>query len=175
MAPSLNSYIVKRLAEGDKATVRTEKGAALEDAIVRAFCSLPGLKSQRRNRINSAGSCEIDILLYNNRKETGGLPFLPHFLLIECKNWSEPVGSSAVSAFAEKVRRRHLPFGILVAANGVTGTLDERRAAKDVIRQAFLCDERMLVVLTRAELESLHTPEDIEQLMLDKVSDFYVD
>lgn len=173
MAPSLNSYIVKRLAEGDAASVAKEKGAALEDAIVAAF-ALPGVEVIGRDVLNIAGSCEIDIVLYND-KDPAGLRPLPHFVLIESKNRSDPVDCSAVEVFLAKIRKRHLRFGILVAAQGVTGDPDRLTAARDIIRQAFLSEEIMLIVMTRAELEALHSVEDTRRLVIKKVGAFYLD
>src|SRR5687767_998398 len=108
-------YIARRLAEGDKGTA-PEKGAALEDVVARTFCKVPGVGFIWRNKTNCAGSDEIDILLYNWR-DRRGLPFLPEYLLFECKNWAKPVNSSTLVTFVEKTRVRRLEVGILVAAH----------------------------------------------------------
>lgn len=174
MPASLHPYVVRRLAEGDAASLPSKKGAALEDVIVRIFCVLPGVELRGRNVINTAGSCEIDILLYNDQLP-GGLKFLPNRLLFESKNWAEPVDSRTVEAFAATVRRRHLGVGILVAASGVTGDPEQITAANDIIRQAFRSDNIKLLVVTRAELEGLRTADDARKLMLKKDDNFYLD
>lgn len=160
-------YIARRLAEGDAAPTTEEKGAALEDVVVRSFCKIDGVGFLRRDQTNSANSSEIDILLYNQAIPLG-LPFFPGYLIFECKNWVAPVNSAAVEGFVAKVRACRLELGILVAANGVTGDPQERTAANDVIRRAFDRDNIKLLVVTRAELEALRTVAGIVALMRDK-------
>ena len=55
--------------------------------------------------------------------------------IIECKNWSNPVGSMEVSWFITKIRDRGLDFGVLVAANGVTGDARDKTAAHHVVSE----------------------------------------
>jgi len=163
-------HIARRLAEGDAAGTTEEKGAALEDVVLRSFCRLPGIGFLRRDQTNDAGSSEIDILLYNER-HLAGLPFLPDYLIFECKNWAAPVDSVTVSDFVTKVRNSRLGLGILVAANGITGDQQQRTAANDVIRRAFDRDNIKLLVITRVEMEALRSTADIVTLVRNKFAD----
>jgi hypothetical protein len=146
--------------DGDWAATTEEKGAALEDVVAWSFCIAKGVSLLYRDQTNAAGSAEIDILLFNERHRLG-LPFLPEYLMFECKNWSNPVNSAAVDSFIAKIRNSRLELGILVAANEVTGDLGERTAANDIIRRAFDRDNIKILVLTRAELESFRSVRDI--------------
>lgn len=160
-------YILQRLIEGDRAATTEEKGAALEDVVARSFCKVRGVGLLRRNQINRAGSSEIDILLYN-QCDPLGLPFLPPYLLFECKNWIAPVDSATVESFVAKVRSMRLELGVLVAANGVTGDQVQITAANDAIRRAFDRENIKLLVITRSDLEGLRVVHDVVVLMREK-------
>jgi len=47
------------------------------------------------------------------------------------------IGSEDVSWFDSKLRRRAQRFGVLVAANGITGNASDKNAAHDIVRTAF--------------------------------------
>jgi len=162
-----HQQIALRLVQGDAAATTEEKGAALEDVVHQSFCKLRGVGLLRRDQTNNAGSSEIDILLYNQRHPLG-LPFLPDYLIFECKNWATPVDSATVDGFVAKVRSCRLELGILVAANGVTGDAAQRTAANDIIRRAFDRDNIKLLVITRTDIEALRCIDDVIALMRDK-------
>jgi hypothetical protein len=159
--------IARRLTEGDVAATTEEKGAALEDVVISSFCKVRGIGFLRRDQTNSAGSSEIDILLFNQRHPLG-LPFLTDYLIFECKNWAAPVNSATVASFIAKVRAARLELGVLVAANGITGDAEQRSAANDIIRQAFDRDNIKILVVTRVEIESFRSIADVVALMRDK-------
>lgn len=159
--------IAQRLAEGDAAATTEGKGAALEDVVIRSFCKVLGIGLLYRDRTNNAASSEIDILLFNQRHPLG-VPFLSDYLVFECKNWAAPVDSATVASFIAKVRAARLEVGILVAANGITGDAQQRTAANDRIREAFVRDNIKILVVTRAEIESFRSVADVVGLMREK-------
>lgn len=162
--------IVARLNQGDAAITTKEKGDALEDVVSWVFCSMPGIKVLKRNFVDSAGSAEIDLLLYNDPRQTP-VQFLSEFPMIECKNWQAPVDSVTVRAFLDKLRSARLKVGILVATHGVTGDADDRTAAKNVIDRAFDRDGIVLIVITRAEIENFRSKDDILTFLQDRFGD----
>ena len=159
-----HAAIAQRLLEGDRAATTEEKGAALEDVVVRSFCRVKGVALLFRDKDNERRSAEIDILL-SNQRHPQGLPFLSDYLMIECKNWGVPVNSATVEGFVAKIRHARLDIGILVAANGVTGDPGQRTAANDVIRGAFDRDNIKLLVVTRAEIEAFRSTGHVTELM----------
>ena len=159
--------IARRLQDGDTAATTEEKGAALEEVVIQSFCRVRGVGFLRRDQTNHAGSAEIDILLFNGRHPLG-LPFLPDYLIFECKNWAAPVNSASVEGFVAKIRSCRLDLGVLVAANGITGDPIQRTAANDVIRRAFDRDNIKLLVVTRAEIETFRSVKDVIALMREK-------
>jgi predicted Mrr-cat superfamily restriction endonuclease len=117
--------------------------------------------------VNRANSAEVDLFLFNNQ-HLSPIEFLPHFLIIECKNWRSPVNSATVRDFITKVRSARQEVGILVAANGVTGDAVDQTAANDDIRLAFDQDGIKILVLTRREIEQLRSSREIVLLLEEK-------
>lgn len=166
MAAIDHVMIAARLSAGDAGNTAV-KGEALEAVVAETFCQLEGVGIIKKNVTDNAGSLEIDILLYNQRHPIG-LPFLPNHLVIECKNWAAPVNSATVSVFTSKLRKFRVDFGILVAANGITGDVTERTAAYAHLRSVFDRDGLIVVVITRDELEAVRSTEDLGVLIREK-------
>lgn len=87
------------------------------------FGLVPGVAITHRNDMNPFNTEEIDVALWNEQ-DAGGLHFLPNVILIESKNWSNPVSSIEVNWFDTKLRNRGLDFGILISPHGITGDAD---------------------------------------------------
>jgi hypothetical protein len=155
------------LSAGETASTAKAKGDALEDLICHVFSTIPGISVTKRNQRNAFDTEEIDIAFFNEQIP-GGLPFLPCILLVECKNWSSPVGSEHISWFDTKVRQRGLDFGIFVAMQGITGNSQSLTAAHLTIAQA-LHERRRLVVITRKELLGLKSGADVVLLLKEKL------
>lgn len=156
----------------DNAETTADKGRFLEDMICYIFERIPGIDVTRRNTLNQFHSEEIDIAFWNKPTPTG-LYFLQNIILVECKNWSQPLGSTEVGWFDNKLRRRAQPFGILVAANGITGDAANKTAAHDVIGAA-LAEGRQLVVITRQEIERLTLSTELVELIQTKLCELAV-
>lgn len=161
--------IAARLIAGDAGNA-AEKGAVLETIVAETFCQLQGVGLIKKNIVDNASSLEIDILLYNHRLQDG-LPFLPNHLIIECKNWHAPVNSATLTVFTGKLHKFRVDFGILVAANGITGNVVDRRAAQAHLRSVYDRDGLAVIVITRAEIEALRNTDDLGLLMREKYGD----
>lgn len=95
-----------------------------QDFICYLFPLVPGVEIAERNGLNVFGTEEVGVALWNDRHPRG-LYFLPHLLLVECKNWSHACGSQEVSYLINRLRQRGCDHGILIAANGITGVAEE--------------------------------------------------
>ena len=160
------------LTKGKNATTTKEKGDALEDIISLLFESVPGITVTRRNVRNVFDTEEIDVVFWNEQ-DPNGFPFLPHIILVECKNWSKPVGSEHVSWFDTKLRNRGAEFGVLIAANGITGEATSITDSHSIIAAA-LRDRRRLIVLTIDEITTLVAVSDLIKLIKEKLCDLAV-
>lgn len=143
------------------------KGKAYEDLACYLFETIPGITIALRNQMNAYNNEEIDVAIWND-KETEGLHFLPNIILIECKNWSTPVSSVEVNWFCQKLASRGLDFGILIANNGITGNQADLNAAHNTI--AFhQAQKRTVIVISREDIESLTTTEELVHLVKTKM------
>lgn len=154
------------LAEGDAATTPIARGNALEKLIVYVFGLIPGIALSAQNQMNAFYAEEIDVAFWNDGADDG-LRLFDHILLIECKNWSSPVGYPELAVFKDKLDSRGRPMGILVAANGITGTHTEKNRAHSVLARA-LADHQEIIVITRDEIESLTDTSELVYLLKQK-------
>jgi hypothetical protein len=143
------------------------KGRALEDFICYFFPLVPGVKVVTRNALNTFRTEEVDVALWNE-KHKYGFYFLPHLLLVECKNWSQPCGSQEVSYFVSRLQQRGCDHGILLAAAGITGAAEDLTRAHFEIATALARNIRV-IVLTTADIAGVHDTQEIVDLMKQKL------
>lgn len=95
------------------------KGKLLEDLMVQILTTIPGFQHaspRRRNELE-----EIDILVRNESDDALWTKEGP-YLLVECKNWSKPVGTPELRALAYKLEHRYgrCRLGLFIAPGGFT-------------------------------------------------------
>ena len=151
---------LQRIADAHGAVA---KGHALEDFICVLFPFIPGVEIVQSNALNAFQTEELDVALWNARHPEG-LYFLPHLLLIECKNWSHPVGSQEVAYFVGRLRQRGCDHGILLATNGVTGVPEDLTRAHFEIATALASGIRVMVVTT-ADVAGIANSDDLVTLL----------
>ena len=149
-----------------------DKGRALEDFICYLFPLVPGVEIAERNILNAFDTEEVDVALWNDRHPQG-FYFLPHLLLLECKNWSNPCGSQEVSYFVNRLRQRGCDHGILFAANGITGAAEDLTRAHFEIATALAAGVRV-VVLTPADIIRLTNTNGLVELLKRKLCQLVV-
>lgn len=157
---------------GKTGQTMTDRGRALEDLICYLFGTIPGISVTRRNQLNVFNTEEIDVAFWNNQHPRG-LYFLPTILLVEYKNWSVPVTSSEFAYFVTKVQNRGLPFGILIAANGITGDPYHRTQAQSILATA-LSKGHQIVVITIEEIQGIKHTDQVVRLVKEKLCDLAV-
>src|SRR4030095_5374815 len=131
------------------------------------FESVSGVSVADRNVLNTAGTEEIDIVFWNERR-LRGLYFLEAPFLVECKNWGSKVPGHEIVYFANSMRGRCCRDGILIASNGITGTPGELRDAHYEIAVAARSGQRILVV-ERPEIDTLTSGAALVDLLKRKV------
>lgn len=151
----------------DNGATNQIKGRALEDLACYLFQSIPGVSIAVRNQMNAFNNEEIDVAVWND-KLARGLHFLPNIVLIECKNWRNPVSSIEVSWFCQKLQNRGLDFGVLIANNGITGNQADLDAAHNTIAN-HLAQKRTVIVISRSEINTLRTTSDMVMLIKEKL------
>ena len=167
MPPIHQQRIDRFLEAGAAAATTTDQGRALEDLICYLFESIPGIIVTERNVLNAFGTEEVDVAFWNDQNRQGAW-FLPTILLVECKNWSRPVGSTEVASFVRRLENRGLDHGFLVASQGVTGKPGELTDANFQITTA-LKDGIKVIVIDRYDIQALHTSGDLVVLIKRKL------
>ena len=167
MANYSNHTIAGHLHNCDNGGTNQIKGKAFEDLACYLFETIPGVSIALRNQMNAYNNEEIDVAIWND-KSRYGLNFLPNVVLIECKNWTNPVSSVEVNWFCQKVASRGLDFGILIANNGITGNADDLNAAHNTIAY-HLAQKRRIIVITRAEIDALTNTGEMVNLIKQKI------
>lgn len=161
---TINNYLNAGNVAGATTAV---KGKAFEDLICYLFDKIPGVEITQRNTMNTFNTEEIDVAIWNDKKAKG-LYFLPHIVLIECKNWGNPVSSIEVNWFASKLESRGRDFGILVANNGITGNAANLTAANNIIIR-HLERGRQIIVINRTEMQQFQETNDLVKLIKEKL------
>lgn len=156
------------LAIVDNPPNNAAKGKAFEDLACYLLDGIPGIRITARNVLNTFATEEIDVACYNER-DPAGLGSLTDFLLVECKGWTDAVGSEQVSWFLTKIRHRGLRFGILIAANGITGDPDQLSRAHFLVSTDLANFGTKMIIITRKEIEGLASGEDFAKLIIHKV------
>jgi hypothetical protein len=171
--PAIDQVAVQGYLDASAAAqTTTDQGRALEDLICYLFALVPGIAITKRNVMNVFHTEEIDVALWND-PNPDGFSFLPNIILVECKNWSNRVGSGEVNWFDSKLRNRGLDIGILVSTQGITGDANDLTAAHAVVAAA-LRERRRLVVITVDELLALGDTAELAHLLKEKLCDLAV-
>ena len=156
------------LAVVDNPPTGAAKGKAFEDLACYLFNGIPGIKITARNELNTFATEEIDVAC-KNENNPSGLGGLADFLLVECKGWKDAVNSEQVSWFLTKIRHRGVRFGILIAANGITGEPEHLSRAHFLVGVERATFGIKMVIVTREEIEKLASGEDFAKLIIQKV------
>jgi hypothetical protein len=155
------------LLRNSSSATTTAQGRALEDLVCYLFEAIPGITVTERNVTNPFRTEELDVAFWNDLHRRG-LWFLPTTLLVECKNWSRPVGSDEVAYFVRRLQNRSLNLGFLVSARGITGSASELTDAHFQIATALKDGVRVLVI-DRSEIEQLAHSDDLVKLVKRKI------
>lgn len=142
-----------------------EKGESLEEVITYLFTSYKGYFDVRQN-VRSRIS-ELDIHLWFR---PGDDPMLRKFgeeIIVECKNWQQPVGKHEINDLAGDMIGRKCRTGILVSRKGITG-----KDFKDAVGQRLVWFHSelnlIILVLTLPDIKSIADGKDLINLLKEK-------
>ena len=163
------------LLQVQNAQTAHQKGQTFETLSEYLLNSLDGVEVRERD-IQMPYE-EIDLLLWNARTEEVLQPW-DHVVLVECKNWSAPVGAAVLDNFLQKLRRNRITTGIFIAANGVTGDFlngnNVHRGAIALLRDALMLDGMRIVVFRWVDLQAIQSVSDIRELIKKRYCALYM-
>jgi hypothetical protein len=157
-----SARITAYLRRADGAATHYRRGRNYENLLSYLMSSIPGCEVER-NSLNHYGTEEADLSVSNMRLREG-LPLLPEYFLVECKNWSIPVDSTTLGYFVNVVVDRGCSLGVLAAAKGITGHQEHRDRAYAIGSNALIRGIRILVITTD-DLRTLTQPADLVKLL----------
>jgi hypothetical protein len=169
MPPYDRTKIQGFLRKADRARKKAVRGKAYEELARYLFEGVPGVAITHWNEMNTFATEEIDVACYNVKDPAGLMP-LPYHFLVECKGWRNPVNSEQVAWFLMKIDHRGLDFGVLIAAKGITGVPEHLTAANFLVSFALATRKIRMVMVTRAEIESLSSGEEFAEMIVAKVN-----
>lgn len=146
--------LVELVEAVEAATTNETKGKTLESLANFLFNSVASLKCKYANL--QTRSSEIDLVVeYDSAKER--IPLfeeLGRYCLVECKNWSKPVGVGPVRDFMGKLDKCKARLGVIFSKNGVTG-IDSGVDALREIQSRFDRDGTYILVFSLDDLREI--------------------
>ena len=146
--------LVELVEAVEAATTNESKGKTLESLAKFLFNSVPSLTCKYANL--QTRSSEIDLVVEYD-STTDPIPLfdeLGRYCLVECKNWSKPVGVGPVRDFMGKLDKCKARLGIIFSKNGVTG-VDSGADALREIQSRFDRDGTYLLVFSLDDLKEI--------------------
>lgn len=129
------------------------KGKLLEDLMIRIFKTLPGFSHITARAKNKDE--EIDLIIRNESPDAFWSREGSQYILVECKNWSKPVGPDELIVFRNKLENRgaRCRLGFFIALGGFTKGFDSHAAT-------YRKDPLLIVPLSQEDMEHLvNTPD----------------
>ena len=156
------AHIISEFQRADAAAAANQRvlsGQILEDLMKMIVPLIPEVTFMDQDVVGASGNEELDLIFWH-KPVLDGLYFLQTPFLVECKNWKTPADGSVITVFSETMRGRACRDGILVSAQGITGTPGELGGAYYKIAMSAR-DGRRIIVLNRADLEAMTTTDDL--------------
>lgn len=141
-----------------------EKGDRLELLVSYLFAVEQGFEVLGPTK----GSDSQTDVIVRNRHHDPAIASLGNYIMVECKNWSEPIGAPIIREFAGKMRPAKIKTGILVCREGVTGQTVKTTgtAARETIAKEYLQDETAVLVLDDKLLRAILAGQSVLSLEL---------
>jgi hypothetical protein len=168
MAAYSKRKLVAMLIAIDNAESNDAKGDALEELSRYLFEKVRGIEFLEKNILDAPRAHELDLAFWNDQPRSE-LPFLDAALVVECKACELAVGSADVGWFVRKLQDRGAHHGILVALNGITGSVDGPTSAYNEVLTALIRDGIKILLLTRDEIAALRSSADLAVLLKRKL------
>lgn len=172
--PSPHGMLVDLIEGIEQAATNDEKGRSLEALAQFLFDSVPSLNCKYANL--QTRSSEIDLVIEYDRS-MGHIPLfeeLGRYCLVECKNWSKPVGVGPVRDFMGKLDKCKTRLGVIFSKNGVTG-VDSGADALREIQSRFDRDGVFLLVFSLEDLRSMKDGKAFSEALDRKADDLRFD
>ncbi|WP_256392783.1 restriction endonuclease [Natronoarchaeum rubrum] len=143
---------IRALREVDEADSTVEKGDSFERLAVLLFSGISFLRKRDRKLRTHTG--EIDVIVeYLGSDSLTIFDEYSRFILAECKNWNDSVGSDQIRVFKDRLNEHGLDLGVFFARNGISG--DTGADASKRVRDIFRDEGIAIIVISDYELKQI--------------------
>jgi len=153
-----------------QAQTTPEKGDTFENLVAYLIAQIEGLEIVSRDARGKAD--EVDLVIYNDHTNIHFFGPWDWTILVECKNWQEPVGAQEIDSLLAKLRARGLKHAFLIVRKGISG--DEYHDA--VLKILTIRSEGFrILVFSLADLQAVTSPAAFCELVKQKFCDLFID
>jgi len=156
----LNQHVIRNWCKAIQ-TSPGGSGRSLEFLVAYLFQSVDGFQLMLRKRVRAG---EVDIFVRNLASVGKPLPWIGHFVLIECKDTNEAVDTKELSHFVTKLSLPRIEVGIVVSKMGLTGR-GQRRDAEGVRDHVYSRSGTAIIDLILKDLLSIKSADQLLQLL----------
>ena len=147
--------LIDAIAKVEKAQLSHEKGTSLEELANLLLNGTRGLSVKYRNLRTRTSEIDLVIEYQPQVQKIPALEDVGRYFLVECKNWSKPVGASNVRDFIGKLEACRVNLGLVFSRNGLTGE-NSGGDAVGAIRKHFDQFGRIVLVIAMDDLRSMN-------------------
>lgn len=147
----------------ENAKTNDEKKKSLENLSEYLFSSIYGIKVIEKNKRTETS--EIDLILELDHPIFGLHPFFREMgchIMLECKNWSNPVGASIIRNFSRDMKKRKVYWGCLISKREIS------KDAKKEIKDLFIDEKISIIHLSKKDIEDIIKGENLIELLKKK-------
>jgi len=150
----------------ERAQTNDEKKRSLESLSEELFKAVEGFTVLGPMKTPTG---ELDRIIRNENTSHPFLASLGSHVLVECKNWAEKVGSPHIRIFLDKMDEHRCEVGVMLTRNGITGEGTDEAVGR--IRSKYQQSGKVVIVLTKDDVERIITCENLIQIMKKKVEE----
>ncbi len=165
-----NNFIeLAKILEGVKsAKTNKEKQESLENISEKLLETIPFFKCCERNK--RTATSELDRIFKIAGAKEKFFQEWGAYLVVEAKNWSEPIDSKVISEFALKLKNAKCKVGIIFTKSGITGNVGFN--GRGQIRNVYQELDITILTVSLRDLENIITSKkNLQELLEEKYRD----
>ncbi len=144
---------------------KDKKGKMLEIISKNLFSSLIGLQLLK-DRFKTKSS-ELDLVYRILDHDNPFHEMFGQYLIIECKNWKDPVGAPVIRSFVGNLQSVNVTGGILIAKKGISGQNHKKKLHAELeIAKAYHRHGITIIVLTENDLKEIADGANLIKILL---------
>ncbi|MFA5014971.1 MAG: hypothetical protein WC549_05465 [Actinomycetota bacterium] len=137
---------IKLIPRDDK-----NKGKIFEDFCSYLLSCIPGFEIEKRFETKDY---HFDLLIRNKSNANDFRDNFGNYLIAECKNWSDPIGTQEIAYFVSKLIFHDIKAGFIFSKEGITGKNKNTNATLILIK-SFYKIGRFIMLITEKDIKNI--------------------